>query len=417
MRKSTYRILTGDAIEQLKTLPDRSVQCVVTSPPYYALRDYGVPGQIGLEDTPQEYVARLVEVFREVRRVLRDDGTVFLNLGDSYAANRSYQVCDNKHVDVGNNHGSSVPPGLKPKDMMGIPWRVAFALQDDGWWLRSDIIWHKPNPMPESVTDRPTKAHEYVFLLTKASRYYYDAEAVKEEAIYAEHHNRYHSKSAGRTENNKNADNLAGNNGGLRGLMNYSDGRNRRSVWTIATQPYSGAHFAVMPPTLVEPCIKAGTSERGCCLRCGAPWRRVAEKETRAGTGAYDAVAEAAVIGTKIPGTRMRGNAGKNLGPLHSSTLGWQPTCACDAGEPVPCTVLDPFGGSGTTAGVAIELGRSAVICELNPAYVSLAVDRIETVISWIKAGKPSKKPKKIKVNENDKDQPSLLDGLFDQEI
>jgi len=192
VRKSTYRILTGDAIEQLRTLPDKSVQCVVTSPPYYALRNYGVSGQIGLEDTPQEYVARLVEVFREVWRVLRDDGTVFLNLGDSYAGGN----CRGGGIETASekqrsNFGTTdfmatkanIPPGLKPKDMMGIPWRVAFALQDDGWWLRSDIIWSKANPMPESVTDRPTKSHEYIFLLTKSARYYWDQEAVKEDGV------------------------------------------------------------------------------------------------------------------------------------------------------------------------------------------------------------------------------------------
>lgn len=232
MKTSTYRILTGDAIEQLKMLPDRSVQCVVTSPPYYNLRDYGVPGQIGLEDTPQEYVARLVEVFREVRRVLRDDGTVFLNLGDSYAANRSYQVCDNKHVDVGNNHSSSAPPGLKPKDMIGIPWRVAFALQDDGWWLRSDIIWHKPNPMPESVTDRPTKAHEYVFLLTKSEKYFFDSEAIKEPATNAGKRVSLGEKSFSKGQANGAGIRASGN--GLADFYDVPATRNRRSVWTVA---------------------------------------------------------------------------------------------------------------------------------------------------------------------------------------
>lgn len=411
MRKSTYRILTGDAIEQLKTLPDRSVQCVVTSPPYYALRDYGVPGQIGLEDTPQEYVARLVEVFREVRRVLRDDGTVFLNLGDSYAASRSYQVPDNKHVDVGNNHGSHVPSGLKPKDMMGIPWRVAFALQDDGWWLRSDVIWSKANPMPESVTDRPTKSHEYIFLLTKSARYYWDQEAVKEEAVYEDHHNRYHTKSAKRVENNKNADNLAGNNAGLRGLMNETSGRNIRTVWNIATEPYSEAHFATFPTEIPRRCIKAGTSEKGCCPSCGAPLLRVVERRD-VDQKANEVIKHDGVHGLKA-GTshdRVRSLSGATYQYVRGATVGWQPTCDCDAGDPAPCVVLDPFGGSGTTAAVAMELGQDAILCELNPEYAPLAINRIEATIQWIKDGKPGKKPKKAKVIESDPVQPSMLD-------
>ena len=175
-------IYQGDCLDILPTLEPKSIQCCVTPPPYYGLRDYGCDNQIGLEPTPDAYVEKLVAVFREVRRVLRDDGTVWLNLGDSYAANRSYQVVDNKHIDVGNNKASSVPSGLKPKDLIGIPWMVAFALRADGWYLRQDIIWAKPNPMPESVTDRCTKAHEYIFLLTKSARYFYDADAVKEEA-------------------------------------------------------------------------------------------------------------------------------------------------------------------------------------------------------------------------------------------
>lgn len=406
MRKSTYRILTGDAIEQLKTLPDRSVQCVVTSPPYYALRDYGVPGQIGLEDTPQEYVARLVEVFREVRRVLRDDGTVFLNLGDSYAANRSYQVCDNKHVDVGNNHGSHVPSGLKPKDMMGIPWRVAFALQDDGWWLRSDIIWSKANPMPESVADRPTKSHEYIFLLTKSARYYWDQEAVKEESVMRPQNrntNGRGEKDEGYADHRK-----------APGMTDPS-GRNIRTVWNIPTEPYSEAHFATFPTEIPRRCIKAGTSEKGCCPSCGAPLRRVvdakrvmrhelSDDDPNYRPGRYTVKANGKDDYAKGGGQAFR----------QSTTLGWQPTCTCNASDPVPCVVLDPFGGSGTTAAVAMELGQDAILCELNPEYVPLAINRIEATIQWIKDGKPGKKPKKTKVTESNDNQLSLLDGLFD---
>lgn len=237
--KTTQRIIQGDCIAGMKTLEAGSVHCCVTSPPYFGLRDYGHDGQIGLEATPEAYVARMVEVFREVRRVLRDDGTCWVNLGDSY---------------------SNGAPSLKPKDLAGIPWRVAFALQADGWWLRQDIIWHKPNPMPESVQDRCTKSHEYVFLLTKSQRYFYDAEAVSEAAVLGPH-------TRSRESNFKKAGSepMAGHHKGAAEIV--CDGtRNRRSVWTVTTKHYSGAHFAVMPPALVEPCIKAGCPEGGTVL-------------------------------------------------------------------------------------------------------------------------------------------------------
>ena len=238
------------------------VQTCVTSPPYFGLRDYGVDGQIGLEDTPEAYVARLVEVFREVRRVLRDDGTLWLNIGDSYAANRSYQVESTKGGakhgpgQAAGGKGSKVPDGLKPKDLIGIPWMLAFALRADGWYLRQDIIWHKPNPMPESVRDRCTKAHEYVFLLSKSERYLFDADAVKEESKTP------WSSARGFSEKGQSA-RSAGIDGHRNGAGAHSDelktGRNRRSVWTVPTRPYKGAHFATFPPALIEPCILAGS--------------------------------------------------------------------------------------------------------------------------------------------------------------
>jgi DNA modification methylase len=204
----------GDCVSTLCNLPDESVHCCVTSPPYFGLRDYGVDGQIGLEQTPEHFVERLVEVFREVRRVLRDDGTLWLNLGDSYAANRSYQVSPTKWdgLDFGKSNASKVPDGLKPKDLIGIPWRVAFALQADGWYLRQDIIWHKPNPMPESVKDRCTKAHEYIFLLSKSPKYFYDSEAVKEACVNV----KMPGKNMTDTRTTYKADN--GGNSGLRDL-------------------------------------------------------------------------------------------------------------------------------------------------------------------------------------------------------
>jgi len=254
----TFSILPGDTLERLHDVPPGSCRCCVTSPPYWGLRDYGCDGQIGLEETPEQYVSRLVDVFRLVRDALAEDGTLWLNLGDSYAANRTYQVPDSKWCDVGNSRASTVPSGLKPKDLVGIPWRVAFALQADGWWLRSDIIWSKPNPMPESVTDRPTKAHEYVFMLSKSSRYFFDQEAVREESLEDSGFAKQRAKGVdtwqyGRTAGG-NTNNGVGGTSGTRGF------RNLRSVWTIATSPCPEAHFATMPPELAERCIKAGSA-------------------------------------------------------------------------------------------------------------------------------------------------------------
>jgi DNA modification methylase len=306
----------GDCLESMRCMPSGSVHCVVTSPPYWGLRDYGHDGQIGLEESPEAYVARLVDVFREVRRVLRDDGTVWLNLGDSYAAMRDSKASpdslpsgDGTKVSGASNRNPANlrASNLKHKDLVGIPWRVAFALQADGWWLRQDIIWHKPNPMPESVTDRCTKAHEYVFLLTKSARYFYDAEAVKEPFADERMGNpgayRWKQGDGGVAGGGPNS--LHKGNGVVDGWNTDGQhtGRNRRSVWTITTKPFSGAHFAVMPPDLVEPCVLAGCPKDG--------------------------------------------------------------------------TVLDPFGGAGTTALVADRLGRNAIICELNPEYIAIAEKRI----------------------------------------
>lgn len=255
----SWEIRQGNSLDLLAEMEPDSVQTVITSPPYWGLRDYGHPGQLGLEATPAEYVDRMVELFRGIRRALKSDGTLWLNLGDSYAGggragkNPEYQK---KHTvfgkpvsgDVGGRYGLpvKVPAGLKPKDLCGIPWRVALALQADGWWLRSDIIWHKPSCMPSSVKDRPTTSHEYLFLLTRSARYYYDADAIKEQSGPP--------KKCGLK--NAPSRNDHATTGTVRG-----DGltRNKRSVWKIATAPFPGSHFAVMPPGLVEPCIKAGS--------------------------------------------------------------------------------------------------------------------------------------------------------------
>lgn len=254
-------IITGDCRETLKTLPAESVQTCVTSPPYFGLRDYGHAAQIGLEETPEQYVAQLVEVFREVRRVLRKDGTLWLNLGDSYAGNgaayddsSSTLQGSKQSARMGAKRQVKRGTGLKPKDIIGIPWRVAFALQADGWWLRQDIIWAKPNPMPESIKDRCTKAHEYVFLLSKSAPYFCDMRAVQEPATGKPPGNKTH----------KAADAYAAGDEKHRtkvGLCSIKalDERNRRSVWTIPTKPYAGAHFATMPPELAALCIQAGS--------------------------------------------------------------------------------------------------------------------------------------------------------------
>jgi site-specific DNA-methyltransferase (adenine-specific) len=260
----SWQIITGDCLESLATLPDQSVQCCITSPPYWGLRDYGVDGQLGLESTPDEYVSRMVAVFREVRRVLRDDGTLWLNLGDTYLGT-GYGPGTGGCPGVPGQFNQSrekqriaVPTGLKPKDLTGIPWRVAFALQADGWYLRSDIIWAKPNPMPESVTDRPTKAHEYVFLLSKSPKYFYDADAVREGAAGGR------EKFGGDKWGDKGVD--ASRNDQGRFDESIVTTRNRRTVWSIATQPFPGAHFAVFPPALVIPMVDAGCPEGGTVL-------------------------------------------------------------------------------------------------------------------------------------------------------
>ena len=263
-------ILHGDVLDKLKEIETESIQCVVTSPPYWGLRDYGSDGQLGLEETPELYVENMVNVFREIKRVLKDDGTCWLNLGDSYygggwkGASLNKNSGDIQKAHKGTHCGEQIKhdpkhPIIKTKDLVGIPWRVAFALQADGWYLRQDIIWHKPNPMPESVQDRCTKAHEYIFLLTKSANYFYDADAVREPVA---------ESSIGRL--NQNIDQQVGttranggkkSNGNLKAVGDIEKGRNKRSVWTITTKPYKEAHFAVFPPKIPEICIKAGSKE------------------------------------------------------------------------------------------------------------------------------------------------------------
>jgi DNA modification methylase len=374
----TWVVHEGDALTRLRELPDASVHCCVTSPPYWGLRDYGDEGQLGLEPTPEAYVARLVEVFREVRRVLREDGTCWLNLGDSYnAAGREghgtrigYKQQTNRASASGTDSNRPTAHGLKPKDLVGIPWRVAFALQADGRWLRSDIIWHKPNPMPESVTDRPTKAHEYVFLLSKSERYHYDADAIAEPSIHEGRVVEYDgTQKMARVDGERQRTTIGGPGGSQRVVVGAT--RNRRSVWSITTRPFPGAHFAVFPPELPDLCIRAGTSERGCCAECGAPWERVVER-----TAEVDPSANGSRFDRGKTGARDGGERTQDGERYRTVALGWAPTCDHD-GRAVPCTVLDPFAGSGTTGVVALQLGRSFVGIELNPEYVEMARRRI----------------------------------------
>jgi len=360
----------------------------------WGLRDYGVEGQFGLESTPEEYVAKMVEIFREVKRVLRKDGTLWLNLGDSYAnanpgsggqcklSGAGRNMTEARYTNIKRDVSS-----LKPKDLVGIPWMVAFALRADGWYLRQDIIWHKPNPMPESVTDRCTKAHEYIFLLTKSQKYFYDREAIRE-------------------------DPKPGNDGTIRaiardrsGPVNIGNGAhmvervykeikgaNKRSVWTVATKPFKEAHFATFPPDLIKPCILAGTSPRACEI-CGAPWERVVERKRfkRNEFPPSDPRYRPNVYQGAYDGINGKGDAGYT----ETKTIGWQPTCTCQNEGKGRCIVLDPFMGSGTTGMVAAMHQRNFIGFELNPEYCKMAEKRIEpylmqqTIFELLKGGQP----------------------------
>ncbi len=560
LRIGDATLYTGDVLSVLATLPDESVHCVMTSPPYYSLRDYGVPGQIGLEETPDAYIAKMVEVFREVRRVLRSDGTCFINIGDSYAGSgrgptgkngiqnaekrqgftgaaslrdarergtackaqsdstepdsACHDLCDEcatalpnrishtdrpldgtslhplptghdiEHPDASREPQGDAPPGvqestnpessrqplaecsgvsipagkcrscvrtlgrngpasvhttadpcaspkgqsstpdhlantdgsaetggssddhksdtvsvsawgdytipshhgqLKPKDLIGIPWMLAFALRADGWYLRSDIIWSKPNPMPDSVTDRPTKAHEYLFLLSKSARYFYDAEAIREplQPSSIERGEYPHNSFAKNQFAGSPIDKRHPNGKQVKLVKDIQNpaGRNRRTVWTIATEAYPLAHFATFPRKLVQPCILAGCPEHAC-PKCGAPW--VSEREP---TPEYAEKLKATSEKwyQRKNGGPEEGKSGNTFESAHAEYIktGEHPTCTC--GLPaIGGMVLDPFGGSGTTAEVALEYGRKAILIELKPEYVELAKKRLRPV-----AGRP----------------------------
>ncbi len=405
-------LLNADALHI--PLTDETVQTVVTSPPYYGLRDYGISGQLGLERTFEEYIEKMVMVFREVWRVLRKDGTVWLNIGDSYAGSNQGFMSDGTQVggikqstNVGSvtikskrmerdysrwGGGNLRETGnLKPKDLIGIPWRVAFALQADGWWLRSDIIWSKPNPMPESVTDRPTKSHEYLFLLSKSHHYFYDAEAIREPQIDFKRgangeHIGWDDDERVEPGNRRGTGSNIDRNGNKRAYN--PAGRNRRTVWEIATTSYSGAHFATFPPDLVRPCILAGTSPKAC-EHCGAPWERIIEKGFTDHTGDTESEYPQGTTAKRL--ALLRQAARKNGGEYanNKSTLGWRPTCKCENNTGVGrCLVIDPFAGTATVGLVAGEYGRNFVGLELKPEYILLALKRtrqarLQEVISF----------------------------------
>ena len=394
------RIVNADVMEGLAGMPDESVQCCVTSPPYWGLRDYDEAGQLGLEKTPEEYVEKMVAVFREVRRVLRKDGTLWLNMGDCYAAqgrsgrDEGYNERTGRGEIVRHNRDRVVPPDLKPKDLVGMPWHLAFALQADGWWLRSDIIWAKPNPMPESVTDRPTKAHEYLFLMTKAARYFYDADAVREPLDRPEE---LHRKTPAVFGGAKKYAGYGTRKHSGREYKGEMTGRNKRDVWTIATSPFPSAHFATFPPKLVEPCIKAGTSEKGCCPECGSPWARVVK--ARPNPSKYANTGQDLTGGAPNMGGNRQTSAGLHRNPggvyREATTTGWRPSCECTepgdyhkgmaeigvvalcSPDPIPCAVLDPFFGAGTVGLVAQRLHRDCIGIELSEDYCRMAAKRI----------------------------------------
>lgn len=464
-------ILPGNCMETLDGIPDGSVQCVVTSPPYFGLRDYGTAiweggeedcdhsvrrwegekqhqgsqsgksgeldrlnrkkcrcgairkdSQIGLEETPEEYVQNMVLLFGKIRRILAKDGTVWLNLGDSYYSSAGGQ---SETSTTGNRKANeklgrrSLPksPVFKPKDLIGIPWRVALALQADGWYLRQDIIWAKPNPTPESVKDRCTKSHEYMFLLTKNERYFYDSEAIKEPSV---------SDHLPGNASHKGTDKYLSGDEKLRtksGLVRYASNlslpqgkhsvtpeqsggrrlteavararqngnghdnpfglqRNKRSVWTVTTKPFREAHYAVYPPDLIEPCILAGTSEAGHCPSCSKRWTRMQEKRKNGRDWRNSEIVPSGLVGQKnLDGGNKRGRDKSSLNDTSEwETIGWQASCRCGL-YPVPDVVLDPFGGSGTTAGVSLYYGRNVLLCELSKVNIEMTGRRI----SWVR--------------------------------
>lgn len=391
----TWAYACADTIAFMKTMPDNCIHCIVTSPPYYGLRDYGVDGQIGLEESPQAFIAKLVDVFRECMRVLHPSGVLWLNMGDSYCTGSKGRTHDaSKSMlhgglatqDACRRQPSKIHPGWKPKDMMGMPWRLAFALQDDGWYLRSDCIWAKTNAMPESVPDRPSKAHEYVFMLSKSPRYFYDQDSCRtpQKSLGKKHEGKSGYKDGHPSKQN-------GHVGMTRQL--HPGGAAMRTIWTMPVGRTKNAHFATFPKHLVRPCVRLGSSAKGCCPTCLEPWVRVVKKirvATRPGAKSKVKVPSGWDTDNGSHGTihkdgrRLASDVTGNRDPERHCTeripVGWKQNCKCDEAEPVPCLVFDPFLGSGTTIQVAVEEGRRGFGIELNPKYCTFIDRRMETV-------------------------------------
>jgi len=452
--RARWGVDQGHVLDRLRALPPNSVHCCVTSPPYWALRSYLraddplKPLELGSEPTPEEYVGRMVEVFAEVRRVLHPSGTLWLNVGDSYAATgksgggkdgERWKECGANYTGPKGGKWRPAPAGYKPKDLVGVPWMLAFALRAEGYYLRQEIIWHKPAPMPSSVRDRCTTAHEQLFLFSKSPRYFFDQEAISEpasgtEARPQQRRARELARKAGLTGEHIDAlraagitdtgkavvtQNGTGRNaedvqllaaearqalGGYAREFLMAATRNKRSVWKVSSRGFKGAHFATFPPKLVEPCVLAGTSAEGVCPQCGEPWRRVVAKERRPTRPGTNSKVNRASDDEGSPYHQHSGAVVGNRDPQRHCTVtrsvGWQPGCRCAAGHPVPAVVLDPFAGSGTTLAVAVHLGRRAIGIELNADYLPLIEERMATPVVPPKSRRP--KPAK--------DQPTFWD-------
>lgn len=379
----------GDVRVCLRRLPARSIHCCVTSPPYWNLRDYGSEGQIGLEEIHdclgwatgktcnRCFVCHMVEVFDEVKRVLRDDGTLWINLGDSYSSGgRGSGADDSKQqTNVGALLGPKHTLGIADNNIVGIPWRVALALQASGWILRQDIIWYSPNKMPESVQNRCTKSHEHIFLLAKGPDYYFDSVAIEEPSVKAgvkpggNRYARINDTYIGATEETLNK-------------AQVRENKNKRDVWIVPTQGYPGAHYATFSPKLITPCILAGTSEYGACATCGKPWERVTR---RVGGMSADHIDRENRDRSFDWSRNGKPGSGSTLDGIvaKKETLGWRKVCGCHTDDVKPCVVLDPFVGSGTTVATSIQLGRAGIGIDINETYLrENAIPRIEAVLA-----------------------------------
>jgi len=369
MKKSNvkkFMLINKDVLLALKDIPNNTVHTVVTSPPYWQLRDYFVSDQLGQEETPEEFIDNLVEICNEIKRVLRKDGTFWLNIGDGYNNNSGFSRAKKKWKREGRKGGSADKKSfkhavIKIKDLVGIPWRLAFALQEAGWYLRCDVVWSKTNPMPDGAKDRPTRGHEYIFLLTKSQKYFYDYYAVLEDSD--EHPDGEQGFGANYQEGTFRMDQER--------IFTHYGKRNKRSVWETSVSSFKGNHFATFPLKLISPCVRAGTSEYGCCVKCGTPWDRKFAKEK-----------------VKIDQKKNNKNIEtgdfifncmpvKEVYSLHLVEKGWAKQCKCDTNEVKPCIVLDPFSGMATTGLAAFKCNHNYIGIELNKKYLQMSRERL----------------------------------------